>query len=59
MVGALRCDAPAQQGGTNGDKTPPCLIAFRRLTLCSATGTPQRGISTWSVVSSKTIEPEF
>jgi hypothetical protein len=22
---------------------PPCLIAFRRLTLCPATGTPQRG----------------
>ena len=38
-----RCDAPARQGETNGNKTLALRIIFRPLTLCSATGTPQRG----------------
>ena len=40
---ASQRDATAWQGGTNGVRHSPCLIAFRRLTLRSATGTPQRG----------------
>ena len=34
---------PAREVERTESDTPPCLIDFRRLTLRSATGTPQRG----------------
>ena len=48
---ALRCHR--QEGGTNGNMTLTLRLVFRRLTLRSATGTPQRGDSyLWGANSS-------
>ena len=53
QVAASRCDATAQEGGTNGNMTLALRLIFRRLTLRSATGTPQRGDSyLWGANSS-------
>ena len=49
---------PGRAERTESD-TPPRLIAFRRLTLRSATGTPQRGGPCYELCQAKSVRDLF